>query len=312
MISVIVPIYNAEKYLRECIESILAQTYTDWELILVDDGSTDSSGSIADSYASTDPRIRVLHIENGGVAMARNIGILNSKGENITFIDSDDYIYKDALSRLKDIIRITDADIVIGGFDSGKKYRRTKYRHEKIKVLNPHESVEDLLFQKRIPSSPWAKLYKRHLFSIKFDNYKCYEDLDLIFRQLLMSKKIAYTDSPVYFYRSTKGSLINSWGVHRLDVLDVTERIEDYMTRNHPELVKAARDRRLSANFNIFALASQHDDREVADRCWSIVKQYRNESLFNPRVRLKNKGGILLSYLGKRVFALAGKIVYRD
>ena len=96
-VSVIVPVYKAEKYLRQCIESILAQTFTDWECILVDDGSPDHSGAICDEYAQKDARSRVIHKENGGVSSARKVGLDNVKGDWSTFLDADDFIYKNAL-----------------------------------------------------------------------------------------------------------------------------------------------------------------------------------------------------------------------
>lgn len=111
MISVIVPVYNTEQYLHRCIDSILAQTYTDFELLLIDDGSTDSSGAICDDYAAKDPRVRVFHKENGGVSSARNLGLDNAQGEWITFVDSDDWVVK---SMLYNLIEIDDADLIIG------------------------------------------------------------------------------------------------------------------------------------------------------------------------------------------------------
>ena len=116
MISVIVPVYNVEPYLRECIESILGQTYRDFELILVNDGSTDDSGTICDEYAAQDTRIRVLHQKNSGVSVARNVGLDSVQGEYIAFVDSDDRVSKDYLAYLNDLIQIECADIACCDF----------------------------------------------------------------------------------------------------------------------------------------------------------------------------------------------------
>ena len=111
VVSIIVPVYNAEKFLRRCIDSILAQTYTDFELLLIDDGSKDSSGSICDKYAAKDERIRVFHKENGGVSSARNLGLDHAQGEWVTFVDADDYIEENFLKSFEGNL---DADLVVG------------------------------------------------------------------------------------------------------------------------------------------------------------------------------------------------------
>ena len=113
MISIIVPIYNREKYLSECIDSILVQSYSDFEVLLIDDGSTDRSGEICDEYAQKDARIRVFHKENGGVSSARNVGLDNATGEWIAFVDSDDWVGEKYLESFSGHL---DADLVIGGF----------------------------------------------------------------------------------------------------------------------------------------------------------------------------------------------------
>lgn len=311
MVSIIVPVYNAERYLEECIESILEQTYTDWELILVDDGSTDSSGAIVNRYAACDERIKAFHVDNGGPGKARNIGVKNACGVFFMFVDADDTLFPWSIQCLYDALEHTDADMVVGNYVSGTKENLQYHKTSPPVVFSGKQATERLLYQDRITSAPWAKLYRSELFdTLRFEDYACYEDLELIYRQLLVCLKVAYIDVSVYFYRNTPGSLINTWNVRRLDVLTVTEKIEEYMTAHHPRLVKAARDRRLSANFNIFALAWLNGEKDVADRCWAIVRSYRRESLFNPHVRLKNKAGIILSFFGKKVFGLVARFVY--
>ena len=115
-VSIIVPVYNTERFLNRCIDSVLAQTYSDWELLLVDDGSTDSSGSICDEYATQDSRIRVFHKENGGVSSARNLGLDYARGEWITFVDSDDYIAPDMIEKLYETQKRNNADITVCGY----------------------------------------------------------------------------------------------------------------------------------------------------------------------------------------------------
>ena len=122
-ISVIVPVYNVEKYLRKCIESILNQTFREFELILVDDGSTDSSGKICDEYALKDSRIKVIHKENGGASSARNAGLDVAKGEYIGFVDSDDWIEMDMYGELYRLIKENNTDISVCGINNIKRYK---------------------------------------------------------------------------------------------------------------------------------------------------------------------------------------------
>lgn len=311
MISIIIPIYNREKYIDKCIESILAQTYTDWELILVDDGSTDSSGEIAESYAKDNERISVIHVENGGMSWARNKGIEKTKGEYITFLDSDDELYPDSLKALLTALEGNDAEISIGSFVYGEKKDKIPGNVCRERLYDSKEAIEDVLFQKKLLPSAWGKIYKRSLFDkIRFREGIYYEDLDLFYKLFLEAKKIVYIDTPVYFYRDTPGSILHEWKPKRLDVLEVTKRMEVFLEKTEPSLVRAARDRRLSANFNMFCLATIHGEKEIADGCWRLIKCYRKESLLNKKVRLKNKAGIILSYFGKRFFGFIGKIIY--
>ena len=131
-ISVIVPVYNTEKYLNRCIDSILAQTFTDFELLLIDDGSTDSSGKICDDYAAKDSRVKVLHKENGGVSRARNLGIDNAQGEYLSFIDSDDYIRPEMYEKLAKIIDIYGVDLVCSNLEQNGKVLANKTPQNRV------------------------------------------------------------------------------------------------------------------------------------------------------------------------------------
>lgn len=314
MVSIIVPVYNVEKYIGECIESIIAQTYNDWELILVDDGSTDFSGRISDQYASKDSRISVVHIENGGLSCARNKGIEVAKGDLITFVDGDDVLYPYSLSLLVGIINDSGADIAMGVFNRAAEYSVIDTYSNKLKVrlYTSVSAIEGVLYQKEIHHSASAKIYRRDLFEkIKFTEGILYEDLDFFYKVFVKCKRIAYIDIPVYFYRNTPGSILNSWSTKRFDVLEVTANIEKFIAKEYPALLPAARDRRLSANFNMLALASIRNEKTTADKCWEIIKKYRRESLLNPKVRLKNKFGILLSYIGRRPLVATLRLAYK-
>ncbi len=175
-ISVIVPIYNTEKYLHRCIDSILTQTFTDFELLLIDDGSTDTSGEICDRYAVEDNRIQVFHKDNGGVSSARKIGIMNAKADFICFVDADDYLLNNALQTLLSVYEKGD-EIIIGGC----------FENVNISCL---EYVRGLL-ENKIPWGLWSKLFKRSLFDEKVSSISRYFNIgeDLIM-QLMLSHNV--------------------------------------------------------------------------------------------------------------------------
>lgn len=316
MISVIIPAYNAQVYLRECLESVLAQTFTDWECLIVDDGSTDSTLAIAREYADTDSRVRVLTKHNGGLADARNFGLQRVNGEWVTFVDSDDMLYPTALSRLHNMAG-RDCEVVVGEYLRACEYTLPKPKENQFKCLSGIETTKRGLFQTGVNVSACGKLFRHETISdISFRKGVWYEDLDFFARLFPRLGKVVKISDVVYFYRDNPDSFVNTFSPQRFDVLKVTEDIERMMAESYPELLTAARDRRLSANFNMFGLLSVHDkDRlsaEVQEQCWQLIKSYRLDSLRNPDVRLKNKLGILVSYMGRRALSALSRIVYHS
>ncbi|MCH5228390.1 MAG: glycosyltransferase family 2 protein [Muribaculaceae bacterium] len=314
LISVIVPVFNAETYLAACLDSIISQSYSYLEIIIINDGSTDFSLKIANKYADQDDRIKVFSFENEGLSQARNHGLAVSTGEYVIFVDSDDLLLPGAIENLWKTIVEYDVDIVEGKAIRGKTHGKLPIiKSYKVKLFDPLEAIENILYQKMLLPSAWGKIYKKNLFeNLLFEKGILYEDLDLFYRIYERTFKVASIDYPVYFYRDTEGSLINSWKPQRLDVLKVTEKIENHMHENHPDLINAAIDRRLSANFNMFSLCSVHHDHDNVLKCWEIIKKHRKKSLFNPKVRIKNKIGILISYGGRYLFKTVAKRIYRN
>lgn len=298
-VSVIVPVYNVEKYLADCVNSIVGQTFGDWELILVDDGSTDRSGAIADDLAASDSRITAIHTANAGPGAARNTGVAHSVAPFITFVDSDDYLSPDALALLLSAADATGAEVV------STPLRRTRRpifgrRNSAPEVVDPEQFVVDMLYQHTLSGSSNGKLFARRL--LEAEKYKegiLYEDLELMPRLCLQANKIAVVDRNIYFYRERPGSIISSWNEHRLDVLDVTDSIAAAMANKSPRLQAAAADRRFSAHYNMFILARRHGETAAAHRCWQAIRAGRRRALADPQVRLKNKLGALLSLLGR-------------
>ncbi|MGN1246327.1 MAG: glycosyltransferase family 2 protein [Muribaculaceae bacterium] len=305
LISVIVPVYNVEDYLDACVKSITAQTYTNLQIILVDDGSTDRSGSICDKFASTDPRIRVIHKDNGGLSDARNHGIDIATGDYIVFVDSDDTITPDAITTLYSLASEHNAAIAMATFDT------RRINSGSTLAMTGIEAAKRMLYQDSIDASACGKLFSIKLFQkARFTKGIFYEDLDFMMKVVPSISKAVWTDRPLYHYTMRPTSITGSFSLKRLDVLDVTDRIIANAVAYFPELLPAARDRSLSASFNMFVLLCRNGYARSphADRCWRNIKAQRFGSLFNRNVRLKNKLGILASFPGRRFFSVILRI----
>lgn len=233
ILSVVVPVYNVEKFLKPCIESILCQSFTDYELILVNDGSKDRSGEICNYYSKKDNRIKVIHKNNGGLSSARNAGIDIASGEYIAFIDSDDYIRNDMFEILTKLAIENKADIVQCEYkkvyDNIKKYFKNNINDE-VKLVNNLEVLSWLYNNQRTVSTivAWSKIYRKDLFSeIRYPNGKIHEDEFTTYKLLYKSKKIVYTNQELYFYRQRNNSIMGAkYNKNRLALLEaLNERL---------------------------------------------------------------------------------------
>lgn len=225
-ISVIIPVYNTEKYLRRCIDSVLAQTYQDFELLLIDDGSKDSSGAICDEYAEKDSRVRVFHKENGRVSSARNVGLDNARGEWVTFVDSDDWISKDYL---EEMMTHSDSDLVIADFTvEGEKQWNEGLPVGKSQGKDLNRIIEGSIGIARI-TAPWCKLLRRALVGqIRFyTELTTQEDTLFMFRYLCVVQNIQIIAQKGYHYnRETIGSLSKSLEGNHVQFYDYLRLLE--------------------------------------------------------------------------------------
>ena len=212
-ISIIVPVYNVEKYLKKCIESILNQVFTEFELILVDDGSTDNSGKICDEYAKKDSRIIVIHKNNGGISSARNNGLDIARGKYIGFVDSDDFIHPMMYKILYREIENNNASVVIC---KEEKVYSDNFEYKKVDKYNlqyyNNRDIIEILYEKRETYVfAWNKLYDRELFSdLRYKEGMIYEDEHLTPKILYYSKNIIFIEKELYFYRQRENSTVNS------------------------------------------------------------------------------------------------------
>ena len=241
VVSVIVPVYNVEQYLPQCVESILAQTYQRLEIILVDDGSTDGSGRMCDALAKRDGRVRVIHKPNGGLSDARNAGTEACNGEFVFYLDSDDYLEQDAIMALVRIQSESQANIVIGN------YSYTYADHEDIAqpdtgTIQEYTRKEaiSLLMQGKLQTFAWGKLIradiaKRHPFPVG----KLFEDhfwTHLVFQDC---ETVVYSSKPMVHYRQRGNSISYTFNLKRLDIIEGWQERIVFLQQKYPDIVDA-------------------------------------------------------------------------
>ena len=212
MISVVVPVYKVEPYLRRCVDSVLHQTYRDFTLILVDDGSPDRCGEICDEYAKMDSRVHVIHRENGGLSAARNSGIdwvqENSESQWITFIDSDDWVHPRYLELLLHAVETTGLSVAVGGFERTQREEGMTEVYA-LPEVNVCETEAFYCAEKVTATVAWGKLYCKEDFAeIRYPDGKIHEDEFTTYRILFRYETIAYVDCPLYYYYQNPRSIM--------------------------------------------------------------------------------------------------------
>lgn len=236
LVSVIVPIYNVEQYLKTCIDSIVNQTYSNLEVILVDDGSPDRCPEICDEYAKNDNRIKVIHQKNGGLAHARNVGIANSNGGYLTFVDSDDYVSNDYVECLYKGLIESNADISIASFIVFKESEPSSATLEKVPFVEVTKNdyfkeYASIKAEKSMPFiTAWNKLYKKELFDgIKYPKGKLYEDAFTTYKLIEKARKIVYSTTKLYYYRLNPQSILGqSFKEKHLEMVEAFRGAMDY------------------------------------------------------------------------------------
>lgn len=316
MISILIPTYNCAQYLVRSVSSASHQTYDDLEIIIIDDGSTDDTPAIAARLAQADPRIRYFRQPNMGLAKSRNNAISLATGDFIYFLDADDVIAPDTIRSLHTVQLDSDADIVCSDtkitlISSTDEPILSPSGSRNVTLYDPVEFTEKVLYQTDRPNnSACGKIIRKSLFdSAFFTPGIIYEDLLLMPQIFLRANKIAWLDSTDYFYTMRSGSIVHTLSPKRADALMVTAQLYDIIARNYPQILPAAADRQLSANFNIHHLIISRDRSqdtaelrrlytEILRTARHNIRRLRRQSLLNPKVRRKNKLAILATYIG--------------
>ena len=298
LISIIIPVFNVEQYIERCIKSVIKQSYKNIEIIIINDGTQDSSGEICDKYAMKDCRIRLIHKENEGVSKSRNIGIGMATGKYITFIDSDDYVEKDYIKVLYELCNKNDADISICGvkdiedIEDIEDTEKIKKQSKSVKkTCNSKEAVKELLLEKYFTCVIWGKIYKKTLFKQeKFnEDIKIAEDFDLLIRVMQKCKKISInTFEKMYCYQIRKDSVTaQNYNKDFENEIKITERILKKFEKEENEFLNYAIKRYIRINVSCInkILKNNIEDNKIQKICILASKfKKKNNELFDNKL----------------------------
>ena len=285
LISVIVPIYKVEKYLKKCVDSIINQTYKNLEIILVDDGSPDNCPKICDEYARQDRRIKVIHKENGGLSDARNAGMKVARGEYISFIDSDDWIKPEMIEGMYNRMIEDNSDLVSSGViwvDEEDTEIRTATVSENC-VLNTEQAMKELLNDGKLKQHVWNKLYKADLIkNILFDKGKYHEDVFWSYKVIGEAKRVSIDKNSYYFYvQRSKSIMGEKYSAKRLDALDAMKLRCEYTKDKFPKLYNNALSVYIGSCMYHLQLALLADiDKSVIKNIISRIDYRKNGNVF--------------------------------
>lgn len=283
LISVIVPVYNVEQYLPKCVDSILNQTYRNLEVILVDDGTKDASDAICDEYAAKDPRVKVIHKENGGLSSARNAGIDIARGDYLGFVDSDDWIEPETYESLLSLARKYDVKLVCGGrydVDAATGNRTIGLCPEREEVITGEEMCGRIFLWDNVDSAAGDKLYHRSLFhEIRYPFGKVCEDVPTTYRIVLRAGTVALYPKPFYNYYHRENSITTSnISEKTFHFAEHTKGIYEEISCHHPAIRNQARFlrvRSLTHSVERIEQAGQEDRLRFDTKCREERRELR-------------------------------------
>lgn len=298
-ISVIIPIYNTEKYLKRCLNSVINQTYKNIEIILINDGSTDHSKEICETLTRQDKRIKMINKTNSGVSNTRNTGIKNSRGEYLFFVDSDDYIEKDCLEKMINKLEKEKSDICICGYYIEKNKLKEKIHISNNKNLQFKKLIFDL--DSNILGYPWGKLVKKNNIKVEFNNnISIKEDLVFWLENSESIKKISIIDEPLYNYILNNSSLLNSKKIDekKISVLKANDFIINY---DIPEYIKYKEINEFLANYLLFKAIGTREIIDVMELEYGEKFENYYKIYMKSNYSLKNK---MKLFVKRRLFVV--------
>ncbi|MDY3993480.1 MAG: glycosyltransferase family 2 protein [Evtepia sp.] len=300
MISVIVPVYNVEPYLHRCVDSILAQTFTDFDLILVDDGSPDNCPAICDEYAERDNRVHVIHQENGGLSAARNAGIdwafANSDSQWLTFVDSDDWIHPEMLEQLLNAAVESNVAVSMCRFFRTANTSLPPVDTFTVRLVSPIDAY--ILDGKHVSAFACGRLYRKTCFqTIRFPVGRLFEDLFTTYKILFSLQAIALFNEPLYYYYQNPSGITRShWVPHRLDELDgYEEQLRFFKEKNDISAFRAVSWSYLVAictQFNMVNSAAESVDAKYVRMLRSKLRRRLHKATVDKIVSIKSDAWI--------------------
>lgn len=318
MVSVVVPVYNVEKYIRHCLDSLVNQKYRDLQIILIDDGSEDHSGDICDEYAHSYSNIEVYHKENGGLSEARNYGMQYATGEWLSFVDSDDIVSLEFFDKLLYAAKEDCLDIVVADYFKVPEKQIGVLPKEKgrgnVKVWKGIEGTKELLYQKSFTTSAWGKIYKTLLFkNISFPVGKLHEDVGTIYKVFEKAQRIGYLERKLYYYLQRDTSIIHTqFNKRKMDYIYQTKEMVDYYGKNDERLLSAAISRHFSACFQIIQLCPRTSEwMEEYAYITKEINKYASEVLNDRKARVKNRFIAILAVFNTEMAIRLCKLIYK-
>ena len=293
LISVIVPVYKVEPYLDRCVQSIVNQSYRNMEIILVDDGSTDACPAMCDAWAVKEPRIRVIHKENGGLSEARNAGMAVATGEYISYIDSDDWIAPEMLERLVAAMERDDSDIAACTVEmvwaDGTPSRLLTVK--KNRVLEGQDADKALLEESLLKQPVWYKLYRRFIAEdLPFPVGKFHEDVFWSYQAVRRARRVSVIDYVGYFYFQRQGSIMGEgYSLKRLDAIEAKIEQVEYYSRNGSVLADLAKIKLSNACIYHGQMALKHLPKEERKKALSLLQTVVRENSTPSQARRKMK-----------------------
>ena len=310
-VSIVVPVYNVEDCLSYCVDSLRQQTYKNIEIILVDDGSTDSSGEICDQYAREDDRIKVLHIENGGLSNARNTGVKESSTDWIVFIDSDDYYDHRAIEYLVELRDKYRVDLVATPVIEVRNYENSDFlgdfREKYSGKLDRRTALEQMFYGNYVGTHSGGKLYKKEiLLRFPYPNGMLYEDLALAYEHIASCENIAVSALNLYKYYRRPGSIVNSkYSDRLLDFYKAMEWNRAYIERDYPndkEMRRALNVRYVFNGLHIIHAMLSSDMYAEVNKIRKEYIQYFKDVILNSNVTRKNKVKYLMFLVSPKLY----------
>ena len=299
LISVIIPVYNVEQYLRQAVESVLTQTYQNLEIILVNDGSTDSSPEICEEYARKDARVKVLHKANGGLSSARNFGMDNMHGKYFMFVDSDDTIMPETAEMLYRTTKETAADISMCGMLHQRKHKRVQAFCGNF-IVSDKKTLYDLMLLHKISRSACAKLFSADKYALlRFENGIIYEDVEFMSRYLAVTDKLAAVDYPGYVYYMRNNSIVHvKLSKNTFDFMNIVEKVRKILDSESSDYNNEFQAFQLESYLVILKVAIiSNAYRNLFEECKVMadwIKQNLLSILRNKYISHNNKIGALL------------------